>query len=84
MQTPPLFLPDSLYNSMLNRQRRACRLQLHAAGGRGKLTLSVAVIASASVSRINVKVYNIFTVFTLTESKCKLRVYIAVKHIYRA
>ncbi len=30
IHTPPLLRPDSLYNSMLKRQRRACRLQLHA------------------------------------------------------
>lgn len=37
-QTPPLLRPDSLYSSMLKRQRRACRLQLQAAGRQGEVS----------------------------------------------
>lgn len=56
MHTPPLFLPDSLYSSMLKRQRRACRLQLHAAGGRAKKkrkTRTVAQSVSATTNQID-------------------------------
>lgn len=50
--------------------RAGCSYMLQ--GWRGKVDVVGCVIAS---------VYNIFTVFILPESKCKLRVRIAVKHI---
>lgn len=53
-----------------------------------KVNIVSCVIASANVSRVSVKVYNIFTVFILLESKCMLAemkcsqgVCIAVKHM---
>lgn len=40
--------------------------------GKRKVNIVSCVIASANVSRIDVKVYNICTVFNLVESKCEL------------
>lgn len=82
MHTPPLFLPDNLYNSMLNRHRRAWRLQLHAAEGKSK-----AVMVLARVRRIDTKVYNNFSVFILgfkhkfSRLKCSHGARSAVKYI---